>query len=128
MNTETAAAYASRAIKELGQQANDSERCLIWAYDHPPRKPLPKAEGIRDVTTTYLEREVRQCLHAIAGKTHADGLVNAVLRQWIQDTHPELLGMFRRHAQELDVRLAELRRNEPGLQAQHCSSDIGDAE
>lgn len=121
MNTETAAQYAKRIVDRsisLGVSLTDVERILICAYDNPPKKPLPKAEGIRDVTTTYLEREVRQCLNAIAGKAHADGLVNAVLRQWIQDTHPELLALFKRHKQELEARLTELHRNEPDLQPQ----------
>lgn len=115
---QSAADYARRCILNLGLSANDTERAIIWCYDNPPNRPLPKAEGIRDVSTVYLEREVRQCLHAIAGKAHADGLVNAILRQWIQDTHPELLALFKRHKQELEARLTELRHNEPDLQPQ----------
>ena len=119
MNTDnTASDYARRCILDLGLSANDTERAIIWCYDNPPKKPLPKAAGIRDVSTVYLEREIRKCLHAIAGKAQSDGLVNAILRQWIQDNQPELLAMFQRHSQELEARLTELRQQEPQLQTQ----------
>lgn len=115
MNPELPPDYAHRCFTALGQSAHDPEQVTNWCYDNPPIRPLPKAEGIRDVSTVYLEREIRKCLHAIAGKAQSDGLVNAILRQWIQDTHPELLALFKRQRQELEAKLTELRHNEPTL-------------
>lgn len=118
MNTDpTAASYAARIIRDLGLQANDTERALIHAWDNPPRKPLPELKGTRE-SFLYVGRRTRQILGVIArdmGCSCVDELADAALLLFIKQNAPRLLEMHERHAQEEQAILAELRQNEPGL-------------
>jgi len=116
----SAAAYVARMIKELGVQAHDPERVAVWCYDNPPKRPrpLPKPTGSRD-RHVYVSARIVKCLGAMLPNTDmhsADGLAESILLQWIQDNAPELWAMYERHDQEIEMRLAALRHNEPTLQ------------
>ncbi len=115
MNTDnTAAEYSQRAIRDLGQQAHDSERMAIWCYDNPPKRPLPKSRAPRELNV-FLSRLIVRCAAAVSGG-NPSALVEAVMHQWIHDNVPEIWSMYQRHEQEAEQRIAELRHNEPTLQ------------
>ncbi len=115
MNTDnTAADYARRCIRDLGLQANDTERAIIWCYDNPPKRSLPKPAGTRE-RNIFVSRRVFQCLIAAASENSVGGLAESILLLWIKDNMPEVQAMYDRHEQEVEARLAEVRRNEPAM-------------
>ncbi len=131
MNTDqTAYDYAQRIIREMGLTANDSERALIWAYDNPPRRPLPEVKGER-TRQLWISQKVLDCLRSMAETISGenatggmvDGLANALLIQAMKDHAPELLEFYERfEAERADMtrRLANLRKDEPTLEREEA--------
>lgn len=124
MISESASDYALRAVRALGQQAHDGLMVATWCYDNPPRKALPKLEGARE-RNVYVSKRVFACLRALAPMmgngqplNSTDALADAFLTLYVKEHAPELYTMFDRHEQEQEKILAELRRNEPGLEPQ----------
>lgn len=132
MTTDNSAAdYAQRCIRDLGLQANDTERALIWAYDNPARKPLPKVSGERN-RHVYIPAILADALDMAAdiisngNRTIGtrDALATAALTQFLKDNFPEPYGFFEKYAVEradIEARMKTLRRNEPTLQPQEES-------
>jgi hypothetical protein len=128
----TAYAYAQRAIRELGQEAHDTEKAIMWCYDHPPHKPLPEIKGERNrhiyipamlADSLDMAAEIISNGHRTIGTR--DALATAALTQFLKDNFPEAYGFFERYASEradIQARWKELRHNEPELQPQEEAS------
>lgn len=118
MTSDTTQSYWQRCYTALGQAAHDPERVCIWCVDHPIRKELPKPAGVRE-RQVFISRDVAACLSAVAQGTGAkDALAESILLLWIKENIPDVFTMIQRQKQEMEAKIAELRRNEPGLEPQ----------
>ena len=120
MNTDTPATYVRRCVTDLGMKAHDTERVIIWCYDHPPCKPIEKANGER-TRPIYVSQKVFACLLTIARSVPGenvpvDAIAESLLCRAVKDMAPGAWEMHERHEAEARKLLEELRRNEPGLE------------
>jgi len=131
MTTDNSAAeYASRCIRALGLTANDTERAIIWCYDNPPKRPLPKVAGERN-RQLWISQMNRDGLDMMAESLNGgeatggmvDALANAIITQFIKDNRPEILDFYERmqtERLEIKKKLSELRHKEPTLQPEEA--------
>jgi hypothetical protein len=127
MNTDpTAYDYAQRAIKALGQEANDAHKLAIWCFDNPPHRPLPEAPKGERNRHVYIPAIIADALDMAADAISnghrtigtRDALASAALTQFLKDNFPEPYGFFQRYTTEradIENRMKTLRQNEPTL-------------